>query len=78
MAGWNYIKLDDPGNKLYELESVTRSDGQVIPFNNAWLTFVTLPVSRPPVYENKFHFVDTFCTQAAVTYTLVWKPKNTG
>ncbi len=76
VAGWNYIKLDDPGNKLYELESVTRSDGQLIPLNNAWLTFVTLPVSRPPVYENKFHFVDTFSTQAAVTYTLVWKPKN--
>jgi len=77
VAGWNYIKLNDPGNKLYELESVTRSDGQVIPLNNAWLTFVTLPVSRAPVYENKFHFVDTFSSQTAVTYTIVWKPKST-
>jgi len=72
--GWNYIKLADPGNGRYELVSVTRNDGQVIPLDNAWLTFVTLPVSQPPVYENKFHFVDTFATIEPVTYTIVWKP----
>lgn len=75
VIGWNYIKLNDPGNNEFEIESVTRADGQAIPLNNAWLTFVTLPVSRPPVYENKFHFVDTFSTQAATTYTVVWKAK---
>lgn len=75
-AGWTYIKLDDPGNGLYELASITRSDGQVIPLNNAWLTFATLPVSQPPVYENKFHFVDTFPSAQAASYTVVWKPKN--
>ncbi|WP_114781788.1 LamG-like jellyroll fold domain-containing protein [Botryobacter ruber] len=75
-AGWNYIKLPDPGNRRYELVSVTRNDGQVIPLSNAWLTFVTLPVSRPPVYENKFHFVDKFASTSPVTYTLVWAPKN--
>ncbi len=75
-AGWNYIKLNDPGNGLYELVSVTRNDGQVIPLNNAWLTFVTLPVSRPPVYEHKFHFVDNFATTEVASYTVVWKPKN--
>jgi hypothetical protein len=75
-TGWNYIKLNDPGNGKYELVSVTRADGQVIPLNNAWLTFVTLPAGRPPVYENKFHFVDKFPSTTAVTYTIVWKPKN--
>jgi hypothetical protein len=76
-AGWNYIKLADPGNGLYELVSVTRNDGQVIPLNNVWLTFVTLPVSRRPVYENKFHFVDLFAsTTLPVSYTVVWRPKN--
>jgi len=74
--GWNFIKLNDPGNGIYELASVTRNDGQSIPLNNAWLTFVTLPVSQQPVYENKFHFVDTFSSLSAVTYTVVWKPKN--
>ncbi|GAB3998233.1 hypothetical protein GCM10028807_45350 [Spirosoma daeguense] len=76
-AGFNYIKLPDPGNRLYELVSVTRSDGQVIPLNNAWLTFVTLPVLRSPIYENKFHIVDNFATAASTSYTVVWKPKNT-
>ncbi|MEI6950867.1 hypothetical protein V9K67_27050, partial [Paraflavisolibacter sp. H34] len=75
-AGWNYIKLPDPGNRQYELVSVTRGDGQVIPLNNAWLSFVTLPINQPPVYENKFHFVDTFATTSPVSYTVVWKPKN--
>jgi len=75
-TGWNYIKLNDPGNGKYELVSVTRGDGQVIPLNNAWLTFVTLPAGRQPVYENKFHFVDKFSSATAVTYTVVWKPKN--
>ncbi len=74
--GWNFIKLDDPGSGQYDLVSVTRNDGQSIPLDNAWLTFVTLPVSQAPVYENKFHFVDTFSSATAVTYTIVWKPKN--
>ncbi|WP_114783759.1 Ser-Thr-rich GPI-anchored membrane family protein [Botryobacter ruber] len=75
-SGWNYIRLADPGNRKYDLVSVTRSDGQVIPLDNAWLTFVTLPVSRPPVYENKFHFVDKFASTEPVTYTVVWSPRN--
>ncbi len=76
-VGWNYIKLNDPGSGHYELKSVTRSDGQAIPLDNAWLTFVTLPVSQAPVYENKFHFVDTFPSTSPVTYAVVWKPKAT-
>ena len=76
-TGWNYIKLNDPGNRRYDIVSVTRGDGQVIPLDNAWLTFVTLPVSQAPNYENKFHFVDTFPSMTPVTYTVVWKPRNT-
>src|SRR5690606_28531441 len=75
-AGFNYIKLPDPGDKRYELVRVTRSDGQVIPLENVWLTFVTLPVSRSPIYENKFHIVDNFSSTAALTYTVMWKPKD--
>jgi hypothetical protein len=75
-TGWNYIKLPDPGKGFFELQSVTRSDGQVIPLNNAWLTFVTLPVNRPPLYEDNFHLVDTFPSLVPVSYTVVWKPKN--
>ncbi|MBP6574412.1 MAG: hypothetical protein KA230_08175, partial [Flavobacteriales bacterium] len=75
-AGWNYIKLPDPGDGLYDLVSVTRGDGQVIPLNNAWLTFVTLPLAQMHVYENKFHFVDAFPSAAPVSYTVVWAPRD--
>ncbi|SEI40249.1 hypothetical protein SAMN05216327_101266 [Dyadobacter sp. SG02] len=76
-TGFNYIMLEDPGQRRYELESVTRSDGQPIPLDNAWLTFVTLPVAGSPVYENKFHLVDYFASNGATTYTVRWKPVNT-
>ncbi len=75
-TGWNYIKLVDPGNRQYDIVSITRSDGQLIPVDNAWLTFVTLPVSQSPVYENKFHFVDSFTSLKPITYTVIWKPRN--
>ncbi|WP_439585154.1 T9SS type A sorting domain-containing protein [Dyadobacter bucti] len=75
-AGFNYIKLPDPGNGLYEIASVTRGDGQVIPLDNVWLTFVTLPVMRSPVYENKFHLVDNLTTTTPATYTIVWSRIN--
>jgi len=75
--GWNYIKLDDPGNGNFELISVTRdTDGKEIPLKNVWLTHVTLPDSREPNYENKFHFVDDFDGLSEVTYTVVWSPKD--
>lgn len=76
-TGWNYIKLADPGQNRYSIVSVTRNDGQVIPLDNAWLTFVTLPVGRTPVYENKFHFVDNYPNLSPVSYTIVWKPRDT-
>lgn len=75
--GWNYIKLDDPGNGDYKIVSVTREDGQVIPLNNAWLTFVTLPIQQLPLYENKFHFVDRFTSLAEMDYTVTWTPRDT-
>ncbi|HNI05051.1 MAG TPA: MopE-related protein [Flavobacteriales bacterium] len=76
--GWNHIKLDDPGSGDYDIVSVTRNgDGQSIPLDNAWLTFVTLPVSQQPVYEDKFHFVDTLGNTSPTSYTVVWVPKNT-
>jgi hypothetical protein len=75
-TGWNYVQLNDPGHNRYELVSITRQDGQQIPLDNGWLTFVTLPLSKDPVYENKFHFVDEFSSMSPVTYTVVWKPGN--
>jgi len=73
--GWNYIKLDDPGNGNFEIVSVTRNeDGQEIPLTNAWLSYVTIPDGGAPNYEDKFHFADDFAAFAQQTYTVVWSP----
>ena len=76
VQGWNYIKLDDPGDGNFEILSVTRNDGQEIPLKNVWLTFVTIPDSKEPVYENKFHIVDEFSGFDEVTYDIIWSTKD--
>jgi len=74
---WDYIRLNDPGDGAYDLVSVTRNaDNQVIPLDNAWLSFVTIPDTKVPVYENKFHFVDIFSDTLPKSYTVVWSPKD--
>ncbi|MBQ6084497.1 MAG: right-handed parallel beta-helix repeat-containing protein [Bacteroidales bacterium] len=77
-VGWNYGKCNDPGRDKYELVSCTRdSDGQVIPLQNVWQTFVTLTDMTDPVYENKLHIVDTLsAAKTNVTYTLVYTLKT--
>lgn len=71
-AGWNYGSMEDPGQGRYELVSCTRSDGQVIPLNNVWITHVTIPHDDIPVHENMLHIVDTLATGDMTTYTLVY------
>lgn len=68
--GWNYYKFDDPGNGLYKIASITRSDGQIIPIDNVWQTHVTLPDGEEPVYENKIHFLDVFGTTTTQKYII--------
>ncbi len=76
-TGWHYIKLNDPGEGNFELEKITRNlDGQEIPIKNGWLTHVTLPDDKEPVYENKFHFIDEFMDGQPQTYTIAWKEKD--
>ena len=78
-VGWNYGVTDDPGMNQYNIVSCIRNnDNQVIPMNNVWLTFVTIPDGGDPVYENKLHIVDTIPAQQTTTYTLVFskKPSN--
>ncbi|HYW94079.1 MAG TPA: hypothetical protein VE870_00665, partial [Bacteroidales bacterium] len=75
--GWNYISLPDPGKGKYEIAGVTRNaDQQEIPLDNVWLTFVTLPDGKEPIYENKFHFVDKFENTGENDYTVTWKLKE--
>ena len=74
--GWNYGVTDDPGMNEYEIVSCIRNDdNQVIPLNNVWQTFVTIPDGGDPVYENKLHIVDTIPVLQTTTYTLVYSQK---
>jgi hypothetical protein len=76
-TGWNFARINDPGNGRFKLQSVTRvEDGQVIPLTNVWQTAVTLPEGGKPIYENKLHFVDTFSAAGLVNYTLVFAKAN--
>ena len=73
--GWNYSKLNDPGNGLYRIVSCTHdADGQEIPLKNIWLTYSTIPDGGEPIYENKLHFVDIFGEISPSTYTVVFEP----
>ena len=74
--GWNYIKFSDPGGGNYKIVSVTREDGQEIPLDNVWQTFVTLPDGKEPVYENMMHFLDVFAANAAQKYIIRFAPKD--
>jgi hypothetical protein len=76
--GWNYGVTDDPGMDKYDVVSCTRDiDGQEIPLQNVWQTFVTIPDDGDPIYENKLHIIDTLSNNAQdYTYTLVYSLKT--
>jgi pimeloyl-ACP methyl ester carboxylesterase len=77
LKGWNYLKIDDPGNGKYKIVSVIRNDGVTIPLNNVWQTSVTLKDVGDPVHENKIHLADDFTTTDAQTYTIRFELKDT-
>ena len=72
--GWNYTKIDDPGDGLYRIVSVTRDDELEIPLDNIWLTYSTIPDGGEPIYEKKLHFADIFDENTPSTYTIVFEP----
>ncbi len=74
LSGWNYTRLDDPGNGFYRITSCIRDDGQQIPLDNIWLTHVTIPDGGEPIYENKLHFLDLFDELTPRTYTVTFEP----
>jgi pimeloyl-ACP methyl ester carboxylesterase len=74
-SGWYYLKVNDPGQGEFRIVSVIRnSDNQVIPLDNAWLSYVTIPDTRIQNYEDKFHLVDHVPNNSTRTYTVVWSP----
>ena len=74
--GWNYARIDDPGQGRFRLERVMRDNNQEIPITNVWQTQCTLRDGAEPIYENKLHLVDTFSVAGLVNYTLTFEKVN--
>ena len=58
-SGFVYIRLDDPGQNIYQLTGVVRSDGKVIKLgDNAWTThrIIRLKGQNPYAAEPAVHF----------------------
>ena len=68
-TGWNYLDAPDPGNGLYTLLKVVRSDGIVLPAADFWQTdrnFVG--IGKEPIYENDLHLFDNNSTGSYMLY----------
>ena len=59
-AGWNYLRVPDPGDGHFRLIKVVRSDGVEIAFDkNVWTTDRTfIGMGRRPIRENILHLLD--------------------
>ena len=75
-TGWSYIRLPDPGSNVYQLQSVVRQDGRVLPIDfNAWQSDRTfIGQGRRPTYERILHLADS---DSSGIYTLNYTPVPT-
>jgi len=46
VEGWNYARLDDPGQAKYGIEEVIRSDGKLLDLNNVWTNVRYDPITN--------------------------------
>jgi hypothetical protein len=74
-GGWAYLRVPDPGNGLYRLINVRRSDNTIVPVNtNAWVTDRTFyGQGTRPVRENILHLLD-YNSPGAYTLTYQSNP----
>ena len=72
-SGFVYIRADDPGQNLYQLTSVVRSDGKVIALgDDAWITHRIIHLQgQAPTPQNRVYLFDDNTTGA---YTLTYAP----
>ena len=76
-AGWNYARVNDPGDNCYEIQKVVRvKDSVEIPLDNVWTTFVTLPDGLEPIYVNHLHFLDYMTTMGENDYDIYYSVKK--
>ena len=67
--GWVYIRVDDPFQAKFQIESVYRSDGKLLNINNYWSNIRYHKTSNQKLtYLNIFDFVDLGDYQYNVSY----------
>lgn len=73
-AGWVYIEADDPGQEVFNLVRVVRSDGrEILVDDNAWTTHrTTCPEGAGCMRVHRVHLFDRDSTGS---YTLYYEPK---
>ncbi len=79
-AGWNYLRIPDPGIGDFHVVRVTRSDGLEIPLDlNVWSTDRTfIGLGLRPILEDILHLVDCDSTGLyTVEYAQVPPPDTT-
>ena len=72
VAGWGYLRLNDPNQAKLPIVSVVRSDGKVLNTNNFWTNLHYEPVTNAKdTYLNIFDLVGLGPVSYTVTYTNV-------
>ena len=72
IAGWSYLRLNDPNQAKLPVLSVVRSDGKVLNTNNFWTNLHFEPVTNAKdTYLNLFDYVGLGSYTYTVTYTNV-------
>ncbi len=74
-AGWNYLRILDPGNGDYELTSVSR-DGEELNSRNFWQTDRTYVDEDGVFYEDRLHLLDYVEAAGEATYTLNYTARD--
>jgi hypothetical protein len=73
-SGLFYVRLPNPGWPNYTLTQVVRSDGKVLPVENAWTTYkMNYPKEEVPFAEIRLHLFDHDGTGL---YTLFYEPST--
>jgi len=67
-AGFSYVKLPDPYNGEKVVKQAVRSDGKLIPLDNAWTSKTRNLETNPPSWD---YFVNVFDAKSTGTYSLL-------
>ncbi len=68
--GWGYIRIEDPAQGRYDIESVTRSDGREIHPRNAWTSLRYDEITNQRL--DRFHIFDLVDVGQYYEYTVVF------